>query len=114
MNKQLRQALIKWASAIDNELWEERYGEDISKEDALAALGLVEEVCKNCANWDDGGWRENGYRNCYSAKIVNEPHDVEVDDCLMYWDFVGTGYQANFCTGRRFGCVHWKERNDEP
>jgi len=105
MNKQLRQALIKWASAIDNKLWEEQYGDDISKEDALAALGLVEEVCKNCEHW---GY-DHGYhpRKCWKSDSFDfGDRQAFVADSL--------GEDCWVCTGPEFGCVHWKakERND--
>ena len=61
--------------------------------------------CVSCEHWK----RDEGYKGrCNSDKFEYETCQ---EDGLEYWDY--EGYSAGFCTGDRFGCIHWVRSNKE-
>jgi hypothetical protein len=73
---------------------------------------MVEKTCKNCEYW-------HTYKNEHTGKCRNDKFvyiggfdDIETPiDGLGYSDC--ESYNASFETGEQFGCIHFKEGENE-
>ena len=64
-----------------------------------------QKVCSTCCFWTGRGDSKTWY--CLCDKFVYaEPEDELAEDALAYCD--GEYCQANFWTGKDFGCIHWQ------
>lgn len=74
----------------------------------------MSKTCKTCKYWerftDIAKTRYHGpyAGNCANSKFIYAEQDIPVDN-LAYWDH--EGYNADFCTGEAFGCIHWEKKS---
>jgi len=74
-------------------------------------------TCDKCKNWDNADDNINtGFGFCKCVKMVDASkscHDTgnkkyftkDQTDCALYFDH--EGYEAEFVTGAKFGCIHF-------
>lgn len=78
---------------------------------------MSKKLCMTCEYWrryrhkvalENHG---NHAGTCDSGKLeYNEDGRPQIDG-LSYWD--AEAYSADFNTGERFGCIHWKEKEKD-
>jgi hypothetical protein len=70
----------------------------------------TEKICQNCSYWNRNNLKMGDCLNdkfLYGDYRLYKNDGEKLDDCLVYWDY--ESYDAAFCTGENFGCIHFKK-----
>lgn len=76
---------------------------------------MQKHICKNCKyyfKFVDKPYKPQKYGDCNCEKFEYEEYGnyKNIKDKLVYSDY--EGYSAYFYVGEEFGCIHWKQKDE--